>query len=184
MALAEAPSRRDSTPEERPVIQPDRRIHDSVFILAPREDGRATPEAPLPGEEWVSIGDPSGFADTLVQIRELATGDQSDEYGLLRPTTYAQQRTLELLSQSFFIVVAGLASEGQRCSRFPHGAVTTDDQGGLRIEWAEGDRAVHLVVPSEPDGQSYIYHEMGQDYAAEKRVSGTALAQWLARLSG
>ncbi len=185
MAVVEAPSPRDSTPEEHPVLEATRRIPAGLFDWISIEDERATPEPAPPGTDWIAFVDPSGFADIVREIGELASGDESDEYGVLRPSDYAYRTTMQLLKRSFSLLSTGKSRlEAQQCRRFPRGAVSTDEQGGLRIEWVEGDRAVHLVVPAEPGGQSYIYHEIGQDYAAEKRVSGSALASWLARLSG
>jgi hypothetical protein len=142
-----------------------------------------TPEWAWPPEHYVPPIDASGFADVLRQIGDLASGDELDEYGVLRPTQYALGNTIEVLVASFLERMEHAAS-GDEAYLFPRGCVTTDEQGGLRVEWSDDDRAVHLVVPAARGGRSYIYHELGELYGAQERVSGSILAYWLKKVFG
>lgn len=141
-------------------------------------DSRSTPEAgeqhayPLPPQDL------SGFKDIYVQIGSLADGEEQDEYGVLRPTAYAQIKAQELLVEALAAKLTDAMGRGVKCV-FPRGAVATDEKGGIRIEWADMDRAVHLIVPASEGGKAYIYHEKGDEYGTEKRLSGGLLARWL-----
>jgi hypothetical protein len=99
----------------------------------------------------------------------LIEGDLEDEYGILRPTQYSAGKLLQLL------VSAGL----QTRKRVPYGAASTDDEGGIRLEWHWRGREVRLVIPASPEGHHYIYHELDNDYGLEMRVNHTTLANWL-----
>ena len=153
------------------------------YELAPAVDERTTPEWAWPSTHLVPSFDHSAFSDILRQIDDLSSGDETDEYGVLRPTDHAIQSTKEVLFTALMAVL-GQAARHRKASAFPRGCVTTDERGGLRIEWSEDGRAVHLVIPAEPGGRSYIYHELGEVYGAEDRVAGSVLAYWLQKLFG
>jgi hypothetical protein len=187
--------------QERNVTPLDARLCECVFGRLPEihffamepEDELATPSiswlpvGPIP---WchvspsgiaVHLFDLVGFEATLRQIGELASGEEIDEYGILRPTHYAFLRAVTLLNRALRAMMDASMRRDRPCT-FPRGAVTTDENGGLRIEWSDDDRAVHLVVPSRDDGRSYIYYEIGQIYGTESRVTGSFLSHWLLRL--
>lgn len=123
-------------------------------------------------DQWAAVGNFDRFGlDTILEhITALASGDERDEYGVLRPTEYALCQTTELLRD---------ASRRGETYRFPDASVTTDEEGGVRIEWLHNDRAVHLVVPATNEGQSYLYHEDGDDYGIVKPMTASVLAHWL-----
>ena len=102
-------------------------------------------------------------------LRELVEGDLEDEYGILRPTRYAIRKVLELL------VSAGLQTQ----RRVPYGAPSTDDEGGIRIEWHWRGRDLRLVIPASAEGQHYVYHELDDAYGLETHIDATTLAKWL-----
>lgn len=73
-------------------------------------------------------------------------GPERDDYGIIRPTPDAFLTTLMLLFK---------ASEHDKNYQIPPGNVSTDSEGGIRIEWLGEQRNVHLVVPvNKPP---YIY---------------------------
>lgn len=184
-SVKEPPARqRDMTPTERPLVRSSRGNEPTVrFVPTLVRDDRVTPEWAWPPEDYVPPIDASGFADVVRQIADLTTGDETDEYGVLRPTQYA-------LGETFKVVVGSLvdriydAESHDQVYIYPRGCVTTDEQGGLRIEWSGDDRAVHLVIPAVREGRSYIYHELGDSYGTDGRVSGGVLARWLQKLFG
>jgi len=127
---------------------------------------------------YLSVSD-EGSVLILRQLLSLHLAEEQDEVGVLRPTPYAFQETVELLLDAAKIFLAIQSPPGSRRCTFPAGCVTTDSEGGVRIEWLNGDRAVRLVVRSKEDQQRYIYHQIGEDYDVDYNVSADILAYWL-----
>jgi len=174
---------RDATPKGVALIGSTQGIPGVWIVPAAVVDERTTPEWAWFSTHWAPSFDPSAFNDILRHIDDLSSGDETDEYGVLRPTDYAIRSTKEVLFTAL-IAILGQAARHRKASAFPRGCVATDEEGGLRIEWSKDDRAVHLVVSGTPGGRSYIYHELGEVYGAEDRVAGSVLAYWLQRLFG
>jgi hypothetical protein len=105
----------------------------------------------------------------ISDLAELIEENEEDDYGILRPTHYAVRTTSQLILNS------GLQSR----KRIPYAAVTSDDAGGVRIEWYWHNRELRLIVPASKDGQSYIYHEGDGAHNIDRRVSANTLARWL-----
>jgi len=68
---------------------------------------------------------------------------------------------------------------GHLKTALPLGTMYADGDGGLRLEWIRPDRELRLVVSASPEGRSYIYHEQGNDYAADYSPTADALSYWL-----
>lgn len=100
----------------------------------------------------------------------LSLPDEHDEYGVLRATRSAYESACCLL------IDAAIVAAPNR--QIPRGCVSTDSEGGLRVQWIRPNKSVHLVIPAQPDKESYIYHEVGLDYGTE-RASAGRLAHWL-----
>lgn len=81
-----------------------------------------------------------------------------------------------LAAREMLIHAAILAGEENR--RIPSGCVTTDDRGGIRIEWFRPGVRVHLVIPESRQRPGYVYHQRGDEYGTEP-ASDHALAKWL-----
>jgi hypothetical protein len=96
----------------------------------------------------------------LRELIDAQSGPERDDYGVLRPTKHAFAAASQLL-----IDAAMAAASGNR--RIPLGSVSTDSQGGVRVEWVRDRSSVHLVVPGPNHEPPYIYHELGSDYATE-----------------
>jgi hypothetical protein len=116
------------------------------------------------------------LGNMITELRESLTGEEHDDYGVLRPTTYAFNTILDLL-----FTAAVEMGEGRT---FPYGSVTTDRDGGIRIEWRNGERNVRLIVPSRQEGMRYIYFEEGEEYRAIPVVTAAELRRRLEALSG
>ena len=115
--------------------------------------------------------DKSG-AVVLARLRALLRQEDSDEFGVLKPTDHAFDLATRLVQEASALGTT-----------VPKGSVSTDSQGGVRITWFRGDREVELVCPASPDSSPYIYHEAGSEYDLDEGVSGRALARrlsWLA----
>lgn len=137
------------------------------------EDNRTTPELC-----WQDAADLSGLSNIMRQIGDLSTADETDEFGILRPTFHALSTTLRVVVEASEAMIADADSDDVPCL-FPRGSVTTDARGGLRIAWEGERRSVRLVVSAEESGKSYIYHEHGDQYGTSRRLTGRMLACWL-----
>ncbi len=111
----------------------------------------------------------------LRQLLELRDGPENDDYGRLQPTQHAYNTTVELL------VDAAIDAQSER-RQIPHGCVSTDSEGGVRIEWIREEASVHLVVPAEQSKAPYVYHEVGGKYATEE-ATPRCLSYWLRAVS-
>jgi hypothetical protein len=105
----------------------------------------------------------------LDRLASLLDEDETDDYGVLSPSEYAFTTTWNLL----------VATAGEMSCSFPRAAVSTDSEGGIRVQWIRPARQVRLVIPNVEARRHYIYHEEGNQYDVEPDVSATALAGWL-----
>jgi hypothetical protein len=110
----------------------------------------------------------SAMMDQLVDTQHQ---EEADAYGTLRARKHAYQMAVGLLGDAAKIV----AQSGRP---IPDGCVSTDSEGGIRIEWVRPASSVHLVVPPSSDRDGYIYHEVGHEYATEP-ATAELLAFWL-----
>jgi len=146
------------------------------FVVEDDDDSR-TPDFDKYDVQQPHLGT-DGFSATIKQIFALVAGDESDGYGVLRPTDYAQRKTLKLLSRAQKAFADDVENRQLGLS-FPKGFVATDSEGGIRIEWLNGDKTIRLVVPASENGQSYIYFEDDSEYGTSDRVNGSVLAHFL-----
>ncbi|HVA47989.1 MAG TPA: hypothetical protein VNH11_16590 [Pirellulales bacterium] len=116
----------------------------------------------------------------LLQIVELANGEQHDEDGVLAPTKHAMDRTTRLLIHASMIVWHFGPGSGEMFV-FPRGFIATDSEGGLRIEWTKPGASLRLVIAAAESGKSYLYHEFAEKYGSERQVTAELLGRWLAR---
>lgn len=105
------------------------------------------------------------------RLIELFQEEDEDEYGLLKPTTYA------------FVTAWKLVSDASKLMEksFPKASASTDDKGGIRLTWTrlESEIEVRLICPSEPSQKTYLYHEKGEAHGIIDDVTGLTLAGWL-----
>lgn len=116
---------------------------------------------------WLS-GRQHGLA---ILVRRLLTlvEEEAEEGEATEPSQYAIAKVLELLHEAY--------APMERV--FPRGWPIITPEGGIRIEWSRSGRHVRLVIASNSDGQSYIYHEAGDDYGLDRNISGPTLARHL-----
>jgi hypothetical protein len=110
-----------------------------------------------------------GAREMVKRLSSLLDEEESDEYGVLRPTVFSFNRTVNLVYHSAL----------ELGERFPVGAVCTDDRGGCRIEWTRAERQVRLAIPSEATGRQYVYHQHGKDHSIDEEISAARLTYWL-----
>ena len=114
----------------------------------------------------------------MCQIFDMANGAPTDDDGVLAPTKHSMTQTTSLLIQASTIVwrhTSGLAFT------FPRGFVSTDSEGGLRIEWTKPGASLRLVIAANNHGKSYLYYEFGDKYGSERHVTAELLGRWLVR---
>jgi hypothetical protein len=123
------------------------------------------------GMDRVTLPAPSDEALGVVieRLASLLEEEDTDEYGVLRPTEYAFTTTWNLL----------VAAAQDLAFPFPRAAVSTDSEGGIRVQWLRPERQVRMVIPSVEGKPQYIYHEERDDYDVESTVSARTLAGWL-----
>ena len=114
------------------------------------------------------------LTDIIQQLVVLHGEVECDQFGVLQASEFAFSRARQLLVDS-----ASMAKRSDQS--IPRGCASTDAQGGVRIEWVRSRGSVHLIVPAVPDGESYIYHEVGEEYATQA-ATPQALAHWLSEI--
>jgi hypothetical protein len=159
------------TIDDRAVSQPGRRERQFALARALRavtdpratedEDPLTTPDT-VPPERWQLANAGILHLSPIVrQLVELWKGPKNDDFGCLQPTQYAFDRTIE------FLVDAAIDANSDKGRQIPSGCVSTDSEGGVRIEWIRDAASVHMVVPAQTNRAAYVYHETGNDYATE-----------------
>jgi len=114
----------------------------------------------------------TGYTITLSRIAELFN-EQDDDAPI--PTAYAGNETLTLLAHTYDLIR----------NAFPVAAVSSTDNGGIRVQWMRSSGDVRLVIPGQETEQAYIFFEDGNHYETEE-VSPDNLAGrliWLNSIS-
>lgn len=109
-----------------------------------------------------------GMTITLKRLINLIRDDEYDE-DYLPPTRFAFNRAQLLLDSARPLLQGNV----------PLGSLAADGAGGIRIDWLSVDKEVRLVLPGKEQGRQYIYHQQGEEYAAEHTVNAEFLAYWL-----
>ncbi len=140
----------------------------------------AAPEAvdtPTLDAERIQLADAGilHLSPIVAQLVELWKGPESDDYGRLQPTQYAFDKVIQLLVDAAIVTYPN-------GHQIPGGSVSTDSEGGVRIEWIRDPARVHLIVPATDQKAAYVYHEVGNDYATED-VTAERLSYWLRTVS-
>ncbi len=138
--------------------------------FAEDEDPRETPEPVSPERLQIANAGILHLSPIVRQLVELWNGPPSDNYGCLKPTRYAFDRVISLL--------VDVAIDASPRGGVPLGCVSTDSEGGVRIEWVRDAVSVHLVVPAADSNEAYVYHEIGSNYATED-ATPERLSHWL-----
>lgn len=117
------------------------------------------------GTSHVSL---AGLTDLLNQLAALMEAEDYDD-DFFSPTESAAARM-----RGFLEGVSGLLT-----TALPSGTLYADGDGGLRLEWIRPNRELRLVISAFPQGRSYIYHEQGDEYAADYSPTVSELGKWL-----
>ncbi len=109
------------------------------------------------------------LSSLIQQLIEVRSAPEHDDHGVLRASQHAFDASCNLLVDA--AIVSALAG-----GSIPNGCVSTDSEGGVRIEWVRDAASVHLVVPASDARGGYVYREVGTTYGTEP-----ATAESLAR---
>ena len=141
-------------------------------LPAPRKrDDRTIPEAiPLERLNLARAGI-KHLSSLIQQLVELRNDEENDEYGSLRANKHAFDAACDLLTDA----AIESAPHGRQ---IPYGCVSTDSEGGIRIEWVRETASVHLIIPASAERDGYVYHEEGTQYGTEPATT-ESLARWL-----
>jgi hypothetical protein len=115
--------------------------------------------------------------EIIQQIAVVCAEEEDEEAGIVRPAPKVLGRTISILVETAARMLQE-SSQYHACADFPVAHVTSDEEGGLRVEWIQNDRAVHLVMRTDKN-KSYIYHQVGEAYDVEKRITAGRLFRWL-----
>jgi hypothetical protein len=108
----------------------------------------------------------SELAELLTEINNLAFQEESDEFGLLRPSYHGLTCCLK--------AILALARESELIRPTD---VDTDRNGDIRIRWAAGEREAELIFPSAEDEQPYLYHSSSPSYGTETDLSAKTVSK-------
>lgn len=78
----------------------------------------------------------------LESLEELQNGEEYDSFGRLRPTAYAYNKAKEFIT---------LIPEHLKAF------LSTDSEGGVRIDFVKNQYSLVLVIGNNPDSKSYCY---------------------------
>ena len=140
-------------------------------------DDLSTPEIPETTGKVASAG--IKYLSALFgQLIELRKQDEFDEYGASRLDAGVFDRARLLLVDTAITLIDNYAG-----AKMPHGCASTDDEGGLRVEWFRDYASVHLVIPVPTSTvKPYIFHNIGGTSAIDPIVSDDVLARWLSQI--
>jgi len=144
----------------------------SVLVPEPHDDDRATPEEFMPPARSRLVKANIKYLSALIQqLVELRNEPERDEYGALRATKQAFDLACTLLIDA--AIVSAVEDR-----QIPYGCVSTDSQGGIRVEWVRESASVHIIIPASEERDGYVYHEEAANYGTEP-ATAEALARWL-----
>jgi hypothetical protein len=106
------------------------------------------------------------LAEVLNDINNLAFQDESDEFGLLRPSLQAFRECLK-----------SILSLARELELLRPSEITTDRNGDIRITWAAEDREAELVFPSDENSPPYLYHSSSTSYDTELNINPRSIGK-------
>ena len=106
------------------------------------------------------IASASELANVLSDINSLAFQEESDEFGLLRPSFHALRECLKC--------VISLVREAELLRP---SEISTDRNGDIRIAWRGENKEAELVFPSDESAAFYLYHSSPDSYGTEPDLS-------------
>lgn len=130
---------------------------DRVTAQKQKTDNLTVEDLVSPGLKNVAKAEIRYLSAIIASLVELLSGPEADEHGILRPTREAFSESSELL------VDASICAALSNKSGIPVGYASTDEKGGVRIEWMSDTASVFLIVPANGEGAT-IYRENHDTY--------------------
>lgn len=96
-----------------------------------------------------------------------------EDQNKIEPANLAMSSLIEVLVDCNFELVAS----DQRA--IPEGTVSMDEDGGFRVEWHFGTKAVFVEISGTSSNESYIYFQNGDRNGIVRQVTGSRLAEHL-----
>lgn len=125
-----------------------------------------------PSVSWIPTGLKPGFSRTLRSIDALVNDpEEDDEYGPARPTDFAYRSAISLMRRAASLLAL-----------FPTGSACTDGVAGIRVTWRNRTREIRLVLAPTPQGRSYLYVQVGEQYQITEDITEDRIAarlRWL-----
>lgn len=113
------------------------------------------------------ISDKSEFGVLLSRINALMTREEDEDEEDI-PSDYAYNLVSDLLTEAYSLIK----------TVFPRGSAS-ESSGGIRVTWVNKNKEVRLVVPAQPNRNSYIYQESSDQYSLIEKASAIDLSYWL-----
>lgn len=144
------------------------------FDKRPREDAGIGAVADLqPGQVYGRVyrgrhpvsstrGGQRRLASMITDLKALREEERETEHPI---TDFAYSTAFAILSVAYSEIDEPI----------PMPAIAPDEEGGIRIEWARGQRNVRAVIPNNSTMRAYIYHRNDGESAID-RLSGVKLA--------
>jgi len=114
------------------------------------------------------------LADILSQLQELRFHADSESTGDVCASEYAFDTGVRVLRDA----AAACARAGRS---IPRGRASTDDEGGIQVQWIRTSAGVNFVVPGVDSRPGYIYHEVGDTYGTCPPTADN-LSRWLSEI--
>lgn len=117
-----------------------------------------------------SLQDTGDYQVSLTRLLDLTQSEDDED----KPSAHAFATAQNLITGSHPLLKIG----------FPRAIVSADGEGGIRIEWALGQREVRLIIPADEHGKAYIYHQQGTNPGVDSNPpTADTLAGWLTWLA-
>jgi hypothetical protein len=115
-----------------------------------------------------SITTASELAEVLEEINALAFQEESDEFGLLRPSYHALTTCIKTM--------LAFVRDGEPLRPSD---ISTDRNGDIRIAWTAENREAEVVFPSNAQEAPYIYYSSPSSYGTVADISPQTISKWV-----
>jgi hypothetical protein len=135
-------------------------------------DPRETPAPTLTQQKLAKSG--IKFLSAIIaEANDFLQHPFEDEDGhLVHTSPEAHAICCDLLVNAAILDFFHSSRDGSVRMAVPEAVVSSDERGGLRVEWVRDDANVHLVIPANV-AESYIYTEVGGEYKIEAAKAET-----------
>ncbi len=156
-----------------------------AFVVA--NDPRATPEMVSCERRMIADAGIKHLSAIVGDLNDLIENPIVDDEGdEIITTDYAYTLCCGLLIDAAVLIAlarAGSPDTQVRGMVVPAAVVSSDERGGIRVEWVRDNASVHFVVPASDDSHAYIYTEVGNVYGTQQPATAELLAASLRHIA-